>query len=37
MKRAPHEEGQAPHEEGYHEDEIEHTKCVHHSVGYIEQ
>jgi hypothetical protein len=37
MKRTPHEEGYAPHEEDHHEDEIQHTKCAHHSVRYAEQ
>ena len=37
MKRIPHEEGQAAHEEDHHEDEIQHTKGAHHSVGYAEQ
>jgi len=26
-----------PHEEDHHEDEIQHTKRVYHSIGYAEQ
>ena len=37
MKRTSHEEGQASHEEDHHEDEIQHTKRAHYSVGNAEQ
>jgi hypothetical protein len=37
MKGIPHEEGQAPHIEDHHEDEIQHTKRAHYSVGYAKQ